>query len=417
MNRKFPQRGVLDFVSQRSEAAGAVLLALCQTAELRSEPLFVVGGVVRDMLLGVDQAPQQSLDLDVAVDGDPTPYRTAITDAAGVAATRHDWFGTASVRLPDGASIDLARTRSERYPAPGSLPIVEPAPIDVDLARRDFTIHAAAVALSGPNSGWLLDPFGASADLDARVIRTLHRDSFRDDPTRLIRAARYAARIGGTIAHSTVRDARRDRTMLSVLSIGRFGDAWRLLLDDPASSKALSITRRLKIAQSRDERWSLPARCADWPRGAAFFWSCIGLTSRADQIERWLPESVGMRRQEQAALAAGVELRGLRRSVGAMRRPSRVAAALSGIPDVALESAATLWGASASGRAVSTYLARQDDVRSPISATRLKELGLEPGVALGERLRSLEALVWDGALDPNDPVSMAQIEEQIRLSR
>ncbi len=424
MKIEFPRRRVFDFVIGRSEPAGTLLEALCQTADARGDSLYVVGGVVRDMLLDVEASPLPhveasllpALDLDIAVDSDTAAYRDTIAAVTGAAATHHDRFDTASTTLSDGATVDLARTRTERYPGPGSLPVVEPAPIETDLGRRDFTIHTAAVAIVGPDTGFLLDPFGANADLEARRIRILHPESFRDDPTRLIRAARYAARIGGRIEARTVAAARRDRELLGTLSVNRFGDAWRQLVDDTASNEGLVLARRLRLPESRDSRWVLPSGLSEWPRGAESFWSCVGLTSSAAQIEQWLPRSVGVTRREQSSLAAGARLRGRRRSIGAMRRPSSAAAALADVPDAPLEAATRLWNG-ASGEAVANYLARRTSVRSPISADRLSELGVDQGPSMGRWLRKLEGLVWDGELDPCDPAAIALIAERVRLSR
>ncbi|MGI8633728.1 MAG: hypothetical protein ACR2NA_14445 [Solirubrobacterales bacterium] len=147
-------------------------------------PAYLVGGAVRDLLLGLPVA-----DIDVAVSGDAA----AVARALGSAATVHDRFGTATVRIADGHAVDLAATRRETYPAPGALPVVEPAGIDEDLARRDFTINAMAVPLEAPDQ--LLDPFGGLGDLAAGTLRLLHGSSVADDPTRTLRGSRYAARL------------------------------------------------------------------------------------------------------------------------------------------------------------------------------------------------------------------------------
>src|SRR5207248_604530 len=116
--------------------------------------------------------------------------------------TLHGAFGTAVVRR-DHVRVDLAATRRERYPHPGSLPVVEPAGIEEDLGRRDFTVNAIAAAISGCRFGEVLDPFDGRTDLDAGAIRILHDGSFHDDPTRLFRAVRYASRLGFTIEPHT----------------------------------------------------------------------------------------------------------------------------------------------------------------------------------------------------------------------
>ncbi len=151
--------------------------------------ICLVGGVVRDLLMG-----RESMDIDLAVDGPLDP----VLESLEAEVIRHDQFETASVQFRDGLTIDLARTRGESYPRPGALPVVEPAPIEIDLGRRDFTINAMAIDLARPEE--LIDPFGGQVDLEQGVLRTLHPGSFRDDPTRALRGARYASRMNLTLA-------------------------------------------------------------------------------------------------------------------------------------------------------------------------------------------------------------------------
>jgi tRNA nucleotidyltransferase (CCA-adding enzyme) len=154
---------------------------------------YLVGGSVRDLLLG-----RERVDIDVAVDGDAM----ALAEALDGEVRPHKRFGTASVSV-DGHVFDLAATRAETYPQPGALPEIRPANLAEDLARRDFTVNAMAVPLRGEPE--LVDPHAGLADLRAGVLRVLHERSLADDPTRALRAARYAARIGlepepGTLA-------------------------------------------------------------------------------------------------------------------------------------------------------------------------------------------------------------------------
>jgi tRNA nucleotidyltransferase (CCA-adding enzyme) len=167
---------------------GALLDALPGLERVREaageQPAYLVGGAVRDLLLGRDRA-----DVDVVVEGDVE----RLAGALGGAAISHERFATAKVRL-DGGELDLATARAESYPEPGALPEVRPAGLGEDLARRDFTINAMAIPLHGEPE--LIDPHGGSADLERGLIRVLHDRSFVDDPTRALRAARYAARFG-----------------------------------------------------------------------------------------------------------------------------------------------------------------------------------------------------------------------------
>ena len=403
-------------VRERSPAADSLLHTLCHSAALHRLELYAVGGLVRGLLLREERLGESVLDIDLAVDGDPAVFHSALEEAGVERPTIHDRFGTASVQLRDGTRIDLVRTRSERYPSPGALPTVSPAPIEIDLQRRDFTVNAAAVALSGERVGELIHPPLAIEDLERRLIRTLHSRSFRDDPTRLIRAARYASRIGGTIERRTAADGRRDRRHLLSLSAGRFGDAWRLLLNEADSTTALELARGLKIPQSREPRWIVPSVASRTSDSPEMFWASIGLLEHDPHVTSWLPRSVGMNGRERRALEAGGKLRGCRRSLGSIRRPSAIAELLGGFPDDALLAAERVWSG-ASGAAIARYRRRRSMVRSPISAARLMEIGVEPGPAIGRWLATIEAAVWDGELDPEDAASVARMEQRIRYSR
>ena len=401
---------------RHSEAAESLLHTLCHSEPASEGRVYVVGGLVRDILLCDMPTFSSALDIDLAVDGDPSPIHHAVAAATSARLAIHDRFGTASAMLLDGTRIDVARTRSECYHSPGALPIVSPANIETDLSRRDFTVNAVALSLGGDRVGELLDPHGALRDLSRRSIRTLNRTSFRDDPTRLVRAARYAARIRGTIERRTFADARRDRGHLVSLSPERFGDAWRLLLSEEDPFAALEIARRLKIPQSREPRWSVPRPAIAVSDEPDQFWAAIGLLSRDLEIVDWLPRSVGMHRRERTALEAGSNLRKQRRRIGLMQRPSSVAETLGRFPVAALLAAEKLW-TSASGSATADYLERRASIDSPISAHRLLDLGVEHGPLIGRWLRRIEAAVWDGELAAEDPESVARMEQRIRWSR
>jgi tRNA nucleotidyltransferase (CCA-adding enzyme) len=150
----------------------------------RGTPAFLVGGSVRDLLLGTERS-----DIDVVVEGPVEELANALGGPVRV----HERFGTATVRV-DGVELDLATARAESYPRPGALPEVRPASLAEDLARRDFSINAMAWPLSDGDG--LIDPHGGLADLDGGVLRVLHDRSIEDDPTRALRAARYAGRFG-----------------------------------------------------------------------------------------------------------------------------------------------------------------------------------------------------------------------------
>jgi tRNA nucleotidyltransferase/poly(A) polymerase len=172
-------------------SASRLIAPLARRAEREKTPLYVVGGAVRDWLLG-----RATYDLDFLVEGDARPLAEEAARLLKGRIESFDRFGTLRVKGPGRARMDFAAARRESYPEPAALPVVErPVPIAEDLRRRDFTVNAIALRLS-PGPRELFDPFKGAEDLDRGIIRVLHDQSFRDDPTRVFRAARYLCRFG-----------------------------------------------------------------------------------------------------------------------------------------------------------------------------------------------------------------------------
>ncbi len=173
--------------------AGArrILEAVAEEALRRKLPVYLVGGAVRDFVMG-----RATRDLDFTVEGDPKPLVDFCANLIRAEAVPFDSFGTWRLAGSKKWEIDFATTRSETYPFPASLPVVQtPVAIEEDLRRRDFTVNAMALKLSGGVFSEVLDPFGGLQDIASRKIEILHERSFRDDPTRVFRAARYAGRL------------------------------------------------------------------------------------------------------------------------------------------------------------------------------------------------------------------------------
>ena len=201
-------------------------------------PAYLVGGVVRDLLLA-----RPRLDIDVVIEGDVA----ALADAPGFVLESGGRFLTGKLSL-DGAEIDIARARAETYPQPGALPEVTPATIDQDLARRDFTVNAMAIPLAG--NAELIDPHGGLDDLRAGTVRVLHDRSFIDDPTRALRAARYAARFDLELEPRTERLLRA--ADLSTVSDDRVQGELRRIAAEPDPAKAVSLIVEWGILPSID---------------------------------------------------------------------------------------------------------------------------------------------------------------------
>ncbi|CBE69918.1 putative tRNA cytidylyltransferase [Candidatus Methylomirabilis oxygeniifera] len=163
-------------------------------------PIYAVGGYVRDLLLGRENA-----DIDLVVEGDAIAIAGRLAHSLKAVVASHPRFGTAHLRLPGGGKLDLATARRERYPHAAALPEVQPAPLLADLFRRDFSINAMAARIDRHRFGPLIDPLGGLRNLEHGRIRALHEQSFIDDPTRLFRTARFEGRYRFLIARCTLR--------------------------------------------------------------------------------------------------------------------------------------------------------------------------------------------------------------------
>jgi tRNA nucleotidyltransferase (CCA-adding enzyme) len=225
--------------------------------------LYLVGGAVRDLLLGRDPAG-----LDIAVEGDAIAVARRLDENA----LAHERFLTAATRLGP-AQLDLTSTRNESYPEPGALPEVEPAPLEQDLSRRDFTVNAMAVPLQGEPE--LIDPLGGRADLEQGLLRVLHDRSFLDDPTRALRAARYAGRLGfelepqsrSLIAGADLGTVSADRRAAELLRIAlepeagralRLATEWGLLRARQGAEELLPAAEQLLETSPWDELAARP---------------------------------------------------------------------------------------------------------------------------------------------------------------
>jgi tRNA nucleotidyltransferase (CCA-adding enzyme) len=212
--------------------------------------VFLVGGAVRDLLLGRGRA-----DIDLVVIGDAA----ALAARLGAEPVEHERFGTAKARL-DGHEVDIATARAERYERPGALPKVEPAAeIETDLARRDFTINAMALPLRGELG--LIDPHDGRADLEAELLRVLHARSFEDDPTRALRAARYAARFGVELEPETARLLRA--ADLSTVSADRRRGELLRVAGEPEAARGFELLDEWGLVELRPGGVELARRVSE----------------------------------------------------------------------------------------------------------------------------------------------------------
>ena len=179
-------------VFNRLEEAGKL-------AEQSGVTAYVVGGLVRDLLLG-----HITIDIDIAVEGNGMAFARRMANRYGAGLKIFERFATALVVYPDGFKLDVATARRESYARPTALPTVERSSIKDDLYRRDFTINALAIRLNAGHFGDLIDFYGGQRDLKEKAIRVLHSMSFVEDPTRVFRAIRFEQRFGFRLGKETL---------------------------------------------------------------------------------------------------------------------------------------------------------------------------------------------------------------------
>jgi poly(A) polymerase len=391
--------------------------------------LALVGGAVRDLLLHrVHNDPWRGVpDLDLVVEPSgaavaslPPAHRLArslcrlLGPAVVTECREHGAFGTVELELllaQGSLLLDVATARRECYPVPAENPQVSFGCLEDDLARRDFTINAMALLLPGEPTPVLLDPHGGQADLEQRQLRFLHPGSVRDDPTRILRGARYAARLGFSLAPASLAQLRD--------TLARWPWLWRP--GDPPASAPPALGTRLRM------ELDLLLERESWPLALSALqeWGALPLLDGALQADRgwrrrlaWagrlglprmaallvgagdplaLAERLQLPHRQHRLLAHFLQLRDRLRAAAVDPAadprwlPSRWCALLEapGIsPDaVALALAAAL----GPRRPLLRWWLRWRHIRSPIAAEQLIAEGLRPGPVLGERLRQLRA--------------------------
>jgi tRNA nucleotidyltransferase (CCA-adding enzyme) len=344
------------------------------------EPVYLVGGAVRDLLLGRDRT-----DVDLVVVGDAA----ALAARLGAETKEHERFATAKVEL-DGHDVDIATARMETYAHPGALPDVEPAEsIEEDLRRRDFTINAMALPLQG--NAALVDPHGGKGDLEAKVLRVLHERSFEDDPTRALRAARYAARFGFELAAETERLLRA--ADLGTVSADRREAELLRLAGEPSAPDAYRLLASWGLVELREGGVELARRVGE----------LLELPLWQLQAERNL-----------AVHAAATEAPGGAEELAAARpsRPSEAVAlalAYSAVEMVLARASGAEW--------LDDYLERWSEVGLEIDGDDLIAAGVSEGPAVGRGLAEAKRRKLDGEISGREQELEAALDAAREATR
>jgi len=387
------------------------LHVLGRVAGERGQRAHVVGGFVRDMILG-----RRNLDIDVVVEGDGVAFAEQAAARLGARVKVHRRFGTAIIVLSRDLHIDVASSRSEYYARPGALPTVELSTLRQDLLRRDFTINAMAACIDPECFGVIADPFGGLADVEHGVVRVLHSLSFVDDPTRVLRAARFEERYGFAMDASTeelarqaiqmqvleeVSGARLREELIDIVDeaeptavferLAGLGALESLLPDGVSRQTALHVLNAAEESLAAMEGRTLrPMR-----RRVLLVAAMAGWATRAS-ADRWLRHFRFGREYSEVALALAVRgpavLRGLRDRRG--MRDSRLYRLIEPLP---LEAVAVLWAVSDElGRVrIEHYFDDLAQVRMEVNGRDLLAFGYEPS----EQFAAILARALDDRLD------------------
>lgn len=382
---------------------GLVVLfsALKELAKIYTLPVYLVGGPVRDWLLG-----WEIRDLDFVVEGDAPSLARALAHRVNGRVTVHHRFGTATVEL-NGVGIDLVTARKEVYPMPGALPVVEPSSLQDDLTRRDFSINAMALPLDGGEEG-LIDPVGGRQDLENRLVRTIHPRSFNDDPTRLFRAVRYEQRLDFALVGETLSQFRAEveRRSCDGVTGDRLRHEMQLIFRERRPEKVLARATELGLLSSIVQGLGQGEWVARWAE--------TGRNEQDKPAEQWRPwlsalayplsqadgealvRRLNMPRAWANVVRSSTELRLLapRLEVAGLALSALVHLLEDHDADT-IRNVSTICHSPEMTRNLNRYLAGQGDLKPALKGGDLVELGVPRGPMLGRILAQLRDMRID----------------------
>jgi tRNA nucleotidyltransferase (CCA-adding enzyme) len=398
----------------------ALLEAVAAQAQTLEVGLYAVGGFVRDLLLGL-----ANLDVDLVVEGDAIRLAQTLVERYGGKLHDHTRFGTAKWLLDADVAeavearltgwppfIDFVTARTEFYEQPTALPTVEQRSIKLDLHRRDFTINTLAIRLSPPPFGELLDFYGGERDLRQGVIQVLHSLSFVDDPTRVLRAARFEQRLNFRIEPRTEALIHDALPFLHRLSGDRLRHELDLILREAQPEKALARLDNLGVIAAIDDglmfdEWIAAAFGAARERLAHPNWDVPALDRCAVY---WI--ILACRLADPAALAARLHLsrelatlieqgHSLYQAMPDLERPqpaSAVTRRLDGFGDETLLAGLVMTTSELAQEHIFCYSRRWRYVRATLNGHDLRAMGLKSGPLMGQLLARLRDAWLDGMI-------------------
>ncbi len=379
---------------QFTQAAGEVA---CR----QRQSLYLVGGVVRDLLLG-----RTNLDLDLVVEGDAINLAQRLTQVYPGKIITHPRFNTAKLQW-DKWSVDLATARSETYAKPGALPSVKAGSLENDLSRRDFTINTMAIHLDPSHYGELIDLYGGIYDLEHKLIRILHEKSFTDDATRIWRGLRYEQRLDFHLEETTLKLLKRDIPMLDTISGDRIRHELELVLKEEFPEKVLRRAEELDVlkwlhSSLRGNGWLAEkfrqAREISYPNlpPVGLYLALLTYRLTAEENEQLisylrLPKSLAQALRDTSSIKAK-----LRSLADSKLPPSGIYRLLYGYSPQAITANSLASDSSVACRHIQLFLNKLRYIKPSLTGYDLKRMGITPGPRIKEILQLLHEARLDG---------------------
>lgn len=401
------------------------LLALVQNisgqAAKRGQRVYLVGGVVRDLLLGYS-----NFDLDLVVEGDAVKLAQQVAETSQAKLLAHHRFGTAKLRYED-FTLDLATARKETYARPGALPTVTPGTLEDDLIRRDFSINAMAISMAANDYGELVDPYQGKNDLEHCLIRILHPGSFSDDATRILRAVRYEQRLGFELETQTARLLKRDIPMLDTISGDRIRHELELIFKEKQPELAIKRLGELgvlpRISPSlKGDGWIAEkfdkARRLKKPTQLPSLYFCLLIYSFSESnLEQFLARlniPTKLSRAMCDTLRLKTKLPLLNES---SLKASEIYYLLREYEPLAIQANAIASESSTVHRHLQLFLTKLRYVRTALDGEELKRLGISPGPEMGKVLQILHKAKLDGEVRTKADEKKLALSLSLKLER
>jgi tRNA nucleotidyltransferase (CCA-adding enzyme) len=396
----------MESITQKMEASlpasiSRLLRDISVVANKSGQSLYMVGGSVRDLLLG-----RQIIDIDLATEGDGVLLAHELARSLGGTFKSSSQFGTAKIRLM-GLDIDVASSRREIYNNPGALPTVMPGDIVDDLNRRDFTINAMAIYLDHSRYGDLVDFNHGKRDIEDRVIRVLHDKSFQDDATRMIRAVRYEQRLGFSINHHTLQHLANDIHNIHTISKDRLQKEIRRALGEERPARTLARLSRLGILESVHSPLGKYAKIADrvvelensglYNNSVLIYLASLAcqitLSEGIKLIERLnMPKSWARVVKDTCQISESTKLH------SRVLKNRDLYALLAGLDINAIRAASLLHYNEQAQWNLSFFLSNLDNISSMVSAHEIMALGVPQGPMVGKVMEELRDGILDGRI-------------------